>query len=305
MIEELNSKAQEILSGLGTDIVLPGISPEDVDFYDTITEKLGPSVAELFSLRAKRRVVLQVAEGVIPESTGTYIGGHPFVNAEENFSWPLNEETGKPLTFLMQVNFAELPKLEGFPEEGLLQWWIIGDDDVFGLSFEDDKTGREGLLIKFYSSDELLKPAAKANDPIPNGVDVDELGPLYGTEPFALASKLALSFPNYEDSTIESEELQLFSDAREALDRSEGDRSLVDQLLDSDTQVGGYPSFVQGDPRYRNERPKTLILQLETMGYSNGEILMWGDSGNAQLFGDPDALKRGDTSNLWWDWACY
>ena len=306
MNEELNSKAQEILSTLGDDIVLPKISPEDADFYDTIAEKLGPSVAELFSLRAKRRIVLEVAEGVTPESTGTYIGGHPFVNADEDFSWPVNEETGKPLAFLMQVNFAELPKLEGFPEEGLLQWWILGDDDVFGLSFDKDKTGREGLFVKFYSAEELLKPAAKANDPIPNEVDVDELGPLFGTEPFALTSKVTLSFPSYEDSTIEDEELQLFSDAREILDESEdGDRSIVDRFMESDTQVGGYPSFVQGDSRYGNDRPKDVILQLESIFSINQEILMWGDSGNAQLFGDPEALKRGDTSSLWWDWACY
>lgn len=306
MNEELNSKAQEILSSLGDDIVLPGISPENVDFYDTIAEKLGPSVAELFSLRAKKRVVLGVAEGVTPESTGTYVGGHPFVNADENFSWPLNEETGKPLAFLMQVNFAELPKLEGFPEEGLLQWWIVGDDDLYGLSFGTEDEGNEGLLLKFYTAEELLKPISFPKDVIPNDPDAEELGPLFGTQPFALKGELALSFPGYEESTVSSDEYNFFSEAREELEYDESeDQAILDAFMNSSTQIGGYPGFVQGDPRDGNSRPKTLILQLESMNEGRNDILMWGDVGNAQLFGDLEPLKHGDTSSLWWDWACH
>jgi uncharacterized protein YwqG len=43
---------------------------------------------------------------------------------------------GRPLVFLAQINFAELPQLAGYPETGLLQFFI-SDNDLYGLQFGD------------------------------------------------------------------------------------------------------------------------------------------------------------------------
>jgi len=300
MNEELNARARALLPAGSPDSPAPERSAEDRAFYEGIGSQFGHSVAAFFEAYEKRRVVLSIDPNSEPRATGSYIGGHPFVSSNEDFSWPLDGNGEKPLTFLMQVNLAELPRLEGFPESGLIQWWIEGGDELYGLSFDEESTGREGLLVRFYSADELSNSASSPSDPIPNRVDEDELGPFWGTKPYALVGEETLSFPSYEESTIPPEAFELFSELRYELD----DASELLRFLEPSTQLGGYPAFVQGDPRVAGDRPEQLILQLESMDFDGEDVLMWGDAGNAQLFGDLASLRRSDSSTLWWDWAC-
>jgi uncharacterized protein YwqG len=43
-----------------------------------------------------------------------------------------------------------------------------------------------------------------------------------------------------------------------------------------------------------------LLLQLDS-----DEEMMWGDSGIANFFIDPDDLRRGDFSRVAYHWDCY
>lgn len=301
MNEELNARARALLPAGSSGTTSPERSPEDRAFYEAVSSRLGPAVAAFFEAYEKRRVVLSIGSDAELKATGSYIGGHPFVSSSEDFSWPLNGNSGKPLTFLMQVNLAEIPRLEGFPESGLIQWWIRGDDEAYGLNFDEGATGREGLLVKLYSADELSESASSPRDPIPNRVDEDELGPLWGTEPYSLLGTETLSFPSYEESTIGSEAFDLFSELREEL---EEDPAGVFRALEPSTQLGGYPAFAQGDPRQADGSQEPLILQLDSIELDGEDVVLWGDGGSAQLFGYLDALRRSDSSGLWWDWAC-
>lgn len=56
-------------------------------------------------------------------------GGCPYLERAEDYP---RDKDGKPMMFLAQINFDEMPSLEDFPEHGLLQFYI-GDDDCFGL----------------------------------------------------------------------------------------------------------------------------------------------------------------------------
>ena len=308
-LEDLNREIEALIEDLGLEPLLAREqSDSDRRFYEKVTAAFGPAIASLLQVYAKRRVILEAARDLEPKPTGSYIGGHPFVAAGEDFSWPVNGDSGSPLTFLMQVNFADFPKLEGYPESGLIQWWIKGDDDGYGLSFEDGATGQEGILVKFYPESALSAAASSPRDPIPNSDEEDrrELGPLWSRDPVALTGTEALSFPSYEDVTVGALS-DFFGSLREVLEG--GDVEGAEEILEafeSATQIGGYPGFVQGDPRDPGgDRPTELILQLESIFGYDGDVLMFGDSGNAQLFGDPGALKTGDTSRIWWDWACY
>ncbi|GGY54131.1 hypothetical protein GCM10007148_24570 [Parvularcula lutaonensis] len=54
-------------------------------------------------------------------------------------AWPSGEilpadKLGKPLLLLAQVNFDEMPSLDPFPRDGLLQFFVA-DDDIFGCEF--------------------------------------------------------------------------------------------------------------------------------------------------------------------------
>ena len=66
--------------------------------------------------------------------------------------------------------------------------------------------------------------------------------------------------------------------------------------------VGGYPTFVQGDPRPGHRgRETTLLVNLDC----TGDLFMFGDAGSAQLFGNPAALAAGKLDSLWWNWSCF
>lgn len=298
----LNTRAEELISGAAP-VYLANRNAEERSFYEIISARFGAAAATFFMLHEKRRVVLEIDEDAVPAPANSYIGGHPFVAADEDFSWPVAGDSGRPMTFLMQVNFAEVPRLEGFPENGLLQWWVQGADDTYGLTFEDDATGREGLITKFYPESVLSAAASSPTDPIPNSPDEDELGPLWGTAPLGIRGFETLSFPYYEESTVSTAVYNLFSDFRSEFDYDREDDDLR-TYLSPRTQLGGYAGFVQGDPRSRGGRPETLVLQLESEEATDGRGAMWGDMGNAQLFGDLKSLRSGDTSTLWWDWAC-
>jgi len=310
MIEELNAKAESLLPSDGFDWTTRGtLDSDERVFYGALATRFGPSVASLFRQHEKRRVTLSLTGDFASESAGSYIGGHPFVSSEERFTWPTNTDSGKPLAFLMQLNLAEIPKLEGFPDSGLFQWWIKGDDDLFGMSFEADASGKEGLMVKFYPASALSDSASSPLDQISNRTDGEdlELGPLLVSRPFALSGQEVRSFPTgYEDIEVSFEALSIFVDAVESLDYRNPEDSQLIPFFDSKTQLGGYPSLAQGDPRYKEERPGTLILQLDSMATDDGsDVLMWGDSGSAQIFGDLEAFSQGDMNSLWWDWACY
>lgn len=64
---------------------------------------------------------------------GTFIGGTPFL--PEGYTWPKGR-SGRPLTFVIQVNLADIPTLDGYPSHGLLQL-LTGNDLFFGSEIED------------------------------------------------------------------------------------------------------------------------------------------------------------------------
>ncbi|MEY0874488.1 DUF1963 domain-containing protein, partial [Providencia manganoxydans] len=59
------------------------------------------------------------------------VGGMPYLPLNEKY--PTNSE-GMPLKLLAQINFAQMPKLENYPEKGILQFFI-GGDDLYGADF--------------------------------------------------------------------------------------------------------------------------------------------------------------------------
>ena len=54
------------------------------------------------------------------------LGGCPYMKDTQEY--PMDNQ-GKPMMFLAQINFEEMPPLEGFPEKGLLQFYIANTDD--------------------------------------------------------------------------------------------------------------------------------------------------------------------------------
>ena len=77
------------------------------------------------------------------------IGGMPYL--PEKFTYPMDLRSGRkesPLAFLAQINFSQMPPLEGFPKEGILQFYI-GTDSLFGLNLKDP-TDNAGFRVIYF-----------------------------------------------------------------------------------------------------------------------------------------------------------
>ena len=81
-----------------------------------------------------------------------------------------------PLRFLAQVNFSEMPPLEGFPTKGILQFYIAGEN-VHGLNFEnpEEQKGFRVIYHEVVVEDESALLAVLPTDGVeyPDGFPVD------------------------------------------------------------------------------------------------------------------------------------
>ena len=89
-------------------------------------------------------------------ATQSCVGGCPFLPA--GVPWPTHD--GDPMSFLAQVDFAEVPPLPGFPRSGLLQWFVAGTGN-YGLTY-DETAGTVGFQARWYGAQDLTTPAQLA-----------------------------------------------------------------------------------------------------------------------------------------------
>jgi uncharacterized protein YwqG len=223
--------------------------------------------------------------------TQSYVGGHPFVAADADLPWPVDQH-GRPMVHLLQVNFAALPSIPGFPAAGLLQWFCAGDpNEAHGLTFD----GPEQAW-----TDSGCAGGARPTSP---GLRADRRSqhrrrlplhstpqrprcPLLSPEPVALQFSLEPSLPGSNDEV-----------AGVSLEYDESSDLLP---MPRGCHVGGHPYLMQADPRPQHpDRAATLLVQLDS---DETGLFEWGDMGTAQLFGDPAELAHGRMDSLWWDW---
>ena len=87
----------------------------------------------------KPRVLLKPVRAENISVFDSKLGGVPYLPKEMEYPKVLEgSSAGKPLRLLAQLNFEKLPRLEGFPEKGILQFFTgSDDDDVIGIDFDN------------------------------------------------------------------------------------------------------------------------------------------------------------------------
>ena len=194
-----------------------------------------------------------------------------------------------PLRFLAQVNFSEMPPLEGFPTKGILQFYIAGEN-VHGLNFEnpEEQKGFRVIYHEVVVEDESALLAVLPTD----GVEYPDR--------FPVDSELKL---NFEKSSMP------MGGGDYRLDRAPEDDldKVYDQLDMGGHRIGGYPFFTQLDPREYHQELKEnsiLLFQLDSEETDDYKI-MWGDSGVCNFFIRPENLAKRDFSRVLYHWDCY
>lgn len=222
------------------------------------------------------------------------LGGTPWWPREE--AWPVNAD-GIQLFFLAQLNFSEMPALEGFPREGLLQIFIF-DDYLYGQN-PDDSFAQDTFRVIYrpeihHNIDALLHDFSFLRS-----YRYDDL-PIEPTTAFSMAFQLSEGFMPADDCGFET---QMGKDFFAQFGASEWALQDAWQRIAAAQghKVGAYPHFAQYDPRPTGS-DLALLLQFDSepkKGFS------WGDMGTAQFFAPAAKLRQGDFSEVGFFWDGY
>lgn len=175
---------------------------------------------------------------------------------------------------LAQINCSDI-KLEGFPEKGLLQFWILNDD---GFGLRNDQTDQDTFRIVYYKD-------------IDTSVTEEEI-----------KAKEKLFDDQYDYFPVEGEFGMRFIADTDIL----SDPDDEDYEGNFGHKVGGFPDFTQCDPREGMEEGSYdfLLFQLDS-DYDDVERVMWGDGGICNFFISTEKLKNFDFTDVLYNWDCY
>ena len=230
------------------------------------------------------------------------IGGEPYLPLDT--AYPV-DSNGNPLALLAQFNFAEIPSLPNFPDQGILQFYIAADD-LYGMNFDDQQQQSDFKVLYF---EQVIADAAQLKQDFSElEFDEDAYLPFAGqySIEFNLTSQpISLGDFAFAPKILGVEELYDFEDRFEGGDFEDDFIEPYDEVASaSGHRLGGYPYFTQTDPRHYNEKVQDYILlfQLDTDDAENE--IMWGDSGVGNFFIHPEDLKNRDFSKVLYNWDC-
>lgn len=220
-------------------------------------------------------------------------GGTPYL--PRDVPYPMSTK-GKPLFFLAQLDFEELPELFPFPNHGLLQIYI-SDDDLYGLSFHD-MTKQGDFQIRFF--EQTIKDAEILT------TDFDFL-PLFELVPISQACSLKFEVSQQPISVGDYQFEELIFNGNIPQPQEDYFKLLKEYEKTFDAsghRLGGYPYFTQSDPRGSKKNVNNdlrLLLQIDT-DWDAG--VMWGDAGVGNFFIREGDLKKRDFSRVMYNWDC-
>ncbi|MBE2187250.1 MAG: DUF1963 domain-containing protein [Rhodothermales bacterium] len=218
------------------------------------------------------------------------LGGWPWW--PEGTAWPTTPG-GAPLYPLAQINLEDVPPKLGLPRRGLVQFFIE-DSRSYGLDYTGQTEGQNGWRVVFWKDGPTGPAAAAPNLPEPQEHPL--AAPL---RPRALAFLPDTEYVSVSDYRFELLPAPTVGELARHAGVTEGAVlwALDEALAGEGHKVGGYPLFRQDDPRSPDDDRTFLLLQLDSH-----DGLMWGDAGTAQFFVAPDALQRGDVSDVRYIW---
>ncbi|SEP35241.1 Uncharacterized protein YwqG [Flavobacterium sp. CF108] len=199
------------------------------------------------------------------------------------FEYP-KDNSGKPMILLAQLNFSEIPRLENYPEKGILQFYIPSEDwydmaefkVIYHAEINDNETNFDFL------TEDLYEDFPVYCEHILSFSKEEEYG---GTEDFRF---------DYSFNDLDYWEFQ------ENLNKSQQEE--MDKFFyNTGHKIGGYAFFTQSDPRDYNKNAKNdvLLFQMDT-----DEEIMFGDSGVANFFINEDDLINKRFKKAYFNWDC-
>ena len=243
-------------------------------------------------------------------------GGFPFVPL--GGAIPTNAE-GSQLALLAQINCAQLPENNMYPNDGWLQIWCL-EDEMYGFCSDtiQPETNQKVLYIPAGTQGEPLERVVAMYQPY-----VSEDCPVWFINEQGAIWGMRLSFTHGQQGITYSDGRfrDLFLDRwnkRYPEQAVENFYDLPDEIFenmvdshdgpDCAHQLGGYPYFTQYDPRYEFDSAELakyteVLFQIDSQ-FDTKWDLCWGDAGVRNLFISRENLEALDFSDLLYNFDC-
>lgn len=263
---------------------LAGIEvPEEPGDFD---EQIDALIARMESMRAPIMACLPRIGVPSTRADESRLGGAP--GWPDGMALPSGSE-GRPMLFLCQVNFAEMPPFDPFPREGLMQIFV-DSDPMYGCAFPSEN-GSGFTVIYHADTGGLATVDPYGGNPPERSVFDGELQ--RNGRPLAFEAQEMVPPP--EHFLIAAEFDAIWEQHKDA------DYDRLTEHFDGqhgpDVYLGGYPRFIQSDIR-SPERFADYDQVIMQFGAPRG--MMWGDAGEACFL-----MRREDLESLAFDRAIY
>lgn len=218
------------------------------------------------------------------------IGGNPYWELD-NKDYP-KDVKDKPMRLLAQINFSQMPHMELFPTDGILQFFISADDDIYGFN-DVDFTCQQNYRVVYHRQvnedmDKLITDFSF--------VTIDEWFPA------PIETKMLFQL---DEEAVSIEDFQFekyFCESGRYIINDEEIDLYRDIFPGWEHKIGGYAYFTQDDPRKKADQEYNIVLlQLDT---DDSIDMMWSDAGVANFFIKKEDLLKLDFSNVYYTWDC-
>ncbi|MDI9862829.1 YwqG family protein [Flectobacillus longus] len=246
-------------------------------------ENLAPQI-ESYKLDSVKILAHPLTAGQKLEIKQSKFLGLPYLPNNQKYPTGLD---GTPMILLAQINFAEVPALENYPESGILQFFIH-PTDWYNMSQNDYKILYHDTISDDYQTDfNFLSDKTY------------EESPIYCEHSLTFTKET--EYGSITDFRFELDFNGLdYYDYKETLDSTQQEQ-LDNFFYIIGHKIGGYAFFTQSDPRDygTNLKNDVLLLQIDT----DNEI-MFGDSGVANFFINIQDLKNKHFEKAYFNWDC-
>ena len=269
--------------------------------YDEIWDKYQKTA----QTKAFTKITLMENEMKITDSK---VMGLPYIPKDKDIPKTSTEDQ---MLMIAQINCEDLKGLKDFPEKGILQFFVLNDEDgLLGLDF-DNQTVQDSFRViyheeieEFYDENELKS--------IYNPYNFEESYITNDNESYKMNFELTSEKERFEDMFY-----HIFRKIckEKGLKQTQEDwlyRKLLNFMQYSEnyySQCDGFAFFTQDDPREYNEEYKkfdTVLFQLNSEfdeNTRNWKVCI-GDAGVINFFINRENLKNKDFSEILYNWDC-
>lgn len=237
--------------------------------------------------------------------------GQPYWPA--GLSYP-TDPYGVPLKLLAQINFAQAPKLEGYPDKGILQLFIsdqVTREQAWGsVQYDEQPFDKRRWFASL--QDQRFFRVIYHRDPAIDRAAPQPLARLWSNQVLPVMGEARLTFEPRTEHILPTDFRfqRVFGMTSRELFSSFGKREedVATRYINfahewSDAKIGGYANFVQGDPRESApDEDWMLLMEIQSASPPTGVEVMWGDAGVGGLFIRRSDLERLDFSRVAYYW---